>query len=361
MNLIFQGWEDILMDQIQKSSIVKIISPFISYSVIDTIKKNIELNKIILITRFNLNDFYTGVSSIEALELLVKEDAAVFGIKGLHSKVYLFDQCAIITSANLTNGGLKNNLECGVLIYDNEKLNELNIYFNDLIETNNEQLDQVEIDKWKLKLANIEPYTRNKLLSDYGSKKTIKYDKNYFIKILGRSNHRLEKSALVKDVIEGSLCNQITGFSYYPHKFTDGDTFYFSRMVRPNDHIIFGRGVIYNSYGVKANSKQISTLNWLKDYPITVRVKDAKFVNGTLNNGVSLYDMIYQLKESSFRTTLERSRVGETDINPRQSLGQQQYIQLTNESIEYFDKKLNDAFRKYGYISQENLNYLPQI
>jgi len=48
----------------------------------------------------------------------------------LHAKTYIFDsQRAIITSANLTLGGLKNNYECGVLIHDSNTAGQLKADF----------------------------------------------------------------------------------------------------------------------------------------------------------------------------------------------------------------------------------------
>ena len=45
----------------------------------------------------------------------------IASLRGLHAKVYVVDRCrAIITSANLTEGGLFTNYECGVLVDDNE-------------------------------------------------------------------------------------------------------------------------------------------------------------------------------------------------------------------------------------------------
>ncbi len=44
----------------------------------------------------------------------------IASLRGLHAKVYVVDGCrAIITSANLTEGGLFTNYECGVLVDDN--------------------------------------------------------------------------------------------------------------------------------------------------------------------------------------------------------------------------------------------------
>ena len=44
---------------------------------------------------------------------------------GLHAKVYIADESALVTSANLIGGGLANNLECGLVLGDDEMLSAL--------------------------------------------------------------------------------------------------------------------------------------------------------------------------------------------------------------------------------------------
>ena len=68
-----------------------------------------------LITRTDLRDFATGASSLETLCTLARNGVRVSSLGGLHAKVYIFDDtCALVTSANATNGGMRRNLECGL-------------------------------------------------------------------------------------------------------------------------------------------------------------------------------------------------------------------------------------------------------
>src|SRR5262245_58447146 len=60
-----------------------------------------------VITRFNLEDFASGVSDLDALQMLCDAGATVRGVRDLHAKLYVFgQQRAVITSANLTETAL---------------------------------------------------------------------------------------------------------------------------------------------------------------------------------------------------------------------------------------------------------------
>ncbi len=72
-----------------------------------------------LITRTDLRDFATGASSLETLCTLAKKGVVVSSLGGLHAKMYIFDDiCALVTSANATNSGMRRNLECGLATRD---------------------------------------------------------------------------------------------------------------------------------------------------------------------------------------------------------------------------------------------------
>ena len=50
---------------------------------------------------------------------------------GLHAKVYIAGRsAALVTSANLSGGGLTNNVECGVVLQDREAVAALVEHFN---------------------------------------------------------------------------------------------------------------------------------------------------------------------------------------------------------------------------------------
>ena len=96
-----------------------IASPFVNSGVIQVMNLSPASVTRNLITRTDLRDFATGASSLEALCTLAKNGVDVSSLGGLHAKMYIFDDtCALVTSANATNSGLRHNLECGLATRD---------------------------------------------------------------------------------------------------------------------------------------------------------------------------------------------------------------------------------------------------
>ena len=62
-----------------------------------------------------MGDFRMGMSSLDALCAFAEEGARVYSLNNLHAKIYVFDEStALVTSANVTQAGLRSNLECGL-------------------------------------------------------------------------------------------------------------------------------------------------------------------------------------------------------------------------------------------------------
>jgi hypothetical protein len=73
-----------------------------------------------------LTNFHRGSSDLQALSDCIKNNIEVKSLSSLHAKTYIFDsQKAIVTSANLTLGGMKNNYECGIIVEDREIVKKL--------------------------------------------------------------------------------------------------------------------------------------------------------------------------------------------------------------------------------------------
>lgn len=84
--------------------------------------------KIELITSINIDNFVTGSSDVEAINLLLHKipNTTIRGISNVHAKCYIFDsKVAIITSSNLTPNGLSNNLELGIELINSAVVGEL--------------------------------------------------------------------------------------------------------------------------------------------------------------------------------------------------------------------------------------------
>ena len=74
-----------------------------------------------MLTRFNLNHFYEGVSDFAALHALLRHGAEVKGVRHLHAKMYIFGKHqAFVTSANLTEAAINRNHELGFVTDEKE-------------------------------------------------------------------------------------------------------------------------------------------------------------------------------------------------------------------------------------------------
>lgn len=79
-----------------------------------------------LLTRMNLKDFAAGSSDIDAVIALAERGTLVKSLHTLHAKVYVADsRWALVTSANATEGGLRRNRECGVVVDDPPQVDRL--------------------------------------------------------------------------------------------------------------------------------------------------------------------------------------------------------------------------------------------
>jgi hypothetical protein len=162
---------DVFMGLVKSSKEQLFASPFVKNNVTRLVIENRPKgSRTSLLTSYKLTNFYRGSSDLQALSDCIKNNIEVKSYSRLHAKTYIFDsKKAIVTSANLTLGGLQNNYECGVLVEDKEivtKLKEgfLGLFENeesspvvteDIIITTTEILSKVPKEK-KIKFAKTE-------------------------------------------------------------------------------------------------------------------------------------------------------------------------------------------------------------
>ncbi len=117
MKILKTPWKNNLMELVSQSKkSIKITSPFVKENICNELLsfKN-EGTKLELITSFKLMNIYSGSLDLSGLENIINCNGIVKNFPKLHSKIYLFDdEKVIITSGNLTNGGLLNNFEYGI-------------------------------------------------------------------------------------------------------------------------------------------------------------------------------------------------------------------------------------------------------
>ena len=134
MQIIKQHWENTLIDLVKSASDrIYLSSPFIKEPVakliIDNKNKGVDCK---LLTKFTLSNMRGGGLDLGAVQKFKSNDFSLKNIGNLHAKIFIFDHKVIITSANLTSGGLHNNLEYGILLENKTEIEDdfLNHYNN---------------------------------------------------------------------------------------------------------------------------------------------------------------------------------------------------------------------------------------
>jgi len=110
-------------------------SPFVKLSAVKLIlesrKHDFSINGAV---SYRLRNFERGASDLNAIELLHEANASIMNIPNLHSKIYIFDSSlAVISSANLTTGGLLRNVEIGLLLKQRDAVKELKSYIINML------------------------------------------------------------------------------------------------------------------------------------------------------------------------------------------------------------------------------------
>jgi len=376
--LIDTGWEKIFRDiSTRNLNEYKFITPFIQVKTIKNILRNRSL-KFKLITRFNLSDFYDGVSSLDAIEYILKMGGEIKGLKNLHSKLYIFDSKeAILSSANLTQAALLKNFEFGMQTIHPEAISSVINYFNDLWDKIPSTLNIKQVEKWRKEIdaeakKGKESY-KNKTLKDYGhALKTIppkisvhdplslNDEKQYFIKFFGEGNNRADRDKSILEEIKRSgshwACTYPT--NKRPRQVRDGARMFMARLVsNPNDILVYGfaTGKNYKEKRDDATPKDISIRPWKEKWSRYIRVHDAHFIDGCLDDGISMYELMEKFGHKSFVSTLRNKLIGVGNINPRTAYSQQPAVELTEESADWLMGELNSKLDYLGQISRQTL------
>lgn len=167
MRVIKTPWKNELLELVSKSQkSIKITSPFVKENVCDDLLIAKPANtKLELITSFKLTNLYAGSLDLAAIEKVIHSNGIVRSYPKLHSKLYIFDdEKAIITSGNLTNGGLLTNYEYGIFSSDISLVSEAVNDFDVILK--NEKtgtIEQNHIETVRQILANIPKSTSLKL------------------------------------------------------------------------------------------------------------------------------------------------------------------------------------------------------
>jgi hypothetical protein len=389
LRIVDAGWGTELMQGLAKdSSVLRIICPFIKTSAVDRLL-SAGPTAIQVLTRFNLNDFAEGVSDIAALAKILRAGGRIRGVKGLHSKLYLFGKSrAVITSANLTVAGLDRNPEFGAVLEGASELAVCQAYFDDLWSRAGKDATSDEFRKWAsivgTRTRDAQWVKGSLALGDYGSNVDRPADPHSpseypplkipsaevaFVKFLGEADNRVQPTFETVAEIERSGCQRTLSYprGHRPRNVVDGSLMFIGRMTKEsgaNDIRIFGfaTGFLHEEGVDDASGIDIERRPWRAKWPHYVRVSDAHFLTGTMANGVSLNALMSNLGADSFSSTQRnralnlRSEIKTLNENPRSAYSQQPSVKLSEEGQTWLTQRLFAAFKKFGEVPQGNLD-----
>lgn len=366
---INKNWLDIFLSELKSAKHVRIISPFINEVMVDHLLKNAQSKtSITVVTRFNLNDFLSGVSSLNALEKLIKAKAKIKGVHGLHSKVYIFDDnSCILTSANFTSGGFFNNHEFGILSHDQKTVDESLQYFRFLESIDHDVLKISQVQLWKQEIANLK-LNRPKVpvLKDYGKRSfpLMNQKRNYYIKFFGSGDDRVNLDYSTRDMVSDSHCHFALTFSGRrgrPRKYQDGDVVFIARILHGTDYAILGKAIAYRHVDDRdiASEDDIKAMSWKEKWPIYIRIKDPIFIDATMQECPKMSGLIKDLEYDCFYNTYEYHRdYPDAFINPWQSLSRQADVHLSELGAQWMEMKFDEAIKSEGRLSRTFLKKL---
>lgn len=386
VRLVDRGWAAELDDGLSRDATrLRVICPFIKVRVLSGLLERHDPDELLMITRFNLADFATGVSDIASLRLAVDHGGRVKGLSGLHSKLFLFGETrAAVTSANLTERGLGSNHEFGCVSEHPQFVASCGAYFERLWQAGGEDVTLAQLDDWATELeqfldAGGRPAARA-LLADYGVVRPA-LDKSppgfrsapagwpaesgqAFVKFFGEGSNRVDWSFEVLEEVGRSGCHWACTYpaSKRPRAVRDGDTIFVGRLVKePNDTLIFGRAIgrEHRPGHDEASPGEIEARWWKAQWPNYVRVHHAEFVAGAMRNGVSLAELMDALGSDSFTSTQHNARTRNgRNTNPRKAFMQQPAVRLSDDAAGWLTNRLELAFDLHGRIPDDDLNVL---
>ena len=364
---------------------ILIISPFMGKKTCEELASIIIKKKISckIITRFYREDFIQNVSSLEGLELLINAGVIIYALLGLHTKLYIIDDCySIITSANYTYGGMYNNYELGIKIIEEYEINKACLeYFNDLwsrIETYNKNnhnnaivtIDLIEKEKVLVNQAsstrtkstvNLNKVMQGAELSRATStdlfekaltetyKSEIETELGGWLKFEADAQHRHNPDISYLESTN-SYTRKKTFFPTRPISIKASDKLFLALVSYDSDHVatpmIIGRAF---SSGFNPDFIVKGKFNgwesWMLDYPYFVELTNIELIKGPAKNGISLLDIYRKIKGDTYPSTYG------TDI-PFEKIRQYHYqkdkIRITKYAEKYIDDILESIFSVYG-------------
>lgn len=393
---------DVIFDLFDSSEqSIEIVSPFLSLSMADKLCSIVSRQGLScsFITRLYIQDMLSKANNLDALALMLDASIQVYAVKGLHTKLYLFDRTsAVLGSANFTTSGLKTNLELSLLFRkEPDVLGELNSYYDGLLSqikgegavTQDMLAEAREVYKnvWAATKEKGTTFSGKMYGADLGSKtkfdttasimkeleacqkesdiifdcfretevvEQIKYDHTIWLKFRGEADDRYDANDTF-EITQVRLNGRLVYIENYPFKVSsikDGDEVYLACLTTDrkgkNQPIIMGRGIMRSF----SPSNEVHN-EWVHDYPWMTRfhwfcvVDKFEVLNATVADGIPMDSVWEALGSDTYLASFGRN---ETAAEVSRKHYQKAHIRLSGNAKAYIDKQFDTLAHKYGVV-----------
>ena len=379
---------------------MKIISPFLSINMAKKLCDIVNNHNIVctFITRLYLEDMYAKANSIDAIEMMMNAGIKVYALKGLHTKLYLFDDnVGIVGSANFTSGGFISNFELSLMAVDEMTLlSDLHDYYDNMvskISNSDEGVITAEIlgearEKYKSLLDNKKSGNNTTSIFMYGAEldkkkydsvewkfseikscmdekdimqevfreniEEVKYNYTIWLKFDGEGSDRLnpyEKFPMTEVLLDGKKV-YVENYPYKVGAIKEGDAVYLAAITTDtkgkNQPVIVGRGIMCGF--TEKNRVQpiwIQKYDWMERYPYYCVLQEAKILNTGVANGIPLSTVWDELGSNTYVASFGRN---ETLVEVARKHYQKAHMRLSGNAKNFIDMKLEELEKKYGFI-----------
>jgi hypothetical protein len=364
-----------------------VVCPFITRGALKQLVGYSVPSRLRVVTRFDLQAFACGVSDVVALQNVLSMGGEVRGVRGLHAKVFIFeDAVAAVTSANLTNGGMYRNREFGCISAEMPFVTACRDYFEELWRRSGASVSAQSLAEWKetidqVRVTGARP-SNLEGLPDHGvdisgeapadtALRIPEFDDpasswvdgagQGWVKFFGQGDNRAPRSTPVLEEVERAGCHWSCTYPRPVRRVKDGDLLYMARLVEhPNDALIFGRGLglAHVAGRDEASPDAIERRAWRQHWRYYVRIYEREFLAGSLDNGVSLSELMDDLGTDAFNSTQRNAAHGTGNINPRKALMQQPDVRLTRQAEAWLRQRFDEQLAYHGRLPQVSLDQL---
>jgi hypothetical protein len=185
-------------------------------------------------------------------------------------------------------------------------------------------------------------------------------DKTGFVKFFGQGSNRSLRDRAVLDAVQTSGSHRICTYprGRRPRAVREGDVMFMGHLVGgPNDVKVYGRAIAmaYEEERDDVGPEDIARRPWLERWPHFIRVHGMEFVDGKLEDAVSLSELMDELGPYAFGPTAENADRGIGNVDPRQSIRQAAAIRLSEAGLSWLNEELELAFEQFGKVRAEEV------